>query len=117
MPVEGRDLSSRRTQDVVRDLEIGQPINSEECSDVAGMLRGKTDDRGRTTRTTEARDKLRGIPQGSPLSPLLANLYMRRFVLGWKMFGLERALGARLVTYADDLVILCRKGKAEEALL
>ncbi len=32
------------------------------------------------------------------------------------MFGLERTLGARLVTYADDLVILCRRGKAEEAL-
>jgi len=76
----------------------------------------ETDDRGRKTRTTEARDKRRGIPQGSPISPLLANLYMRRFVLGWKMLGLERSLGARLVTYADDLVILCRKGKAEEAL-
>src|SRR3974377_154373 len=35
MPGEGRDLSSRRTQDVVRDLEIGQPINSEECSETA----------------------------------------------------------------------------------
>ena len=33
----------------------------------------ETDDRGRKTRTTEARDKRRGIPQGSPLSPLLAN--------------------------------------------
>ena len=62
----------------------------------------ETDDRGRKTRTTEARDKRRGIPQGSPISPLLANLYMRRFVLGWKMLGLERTLGARLVTYADD---------------
>jgi len=41
---------------------------------------------------------------------------MRRFVLGWKMLGLERTLGARLVTYADDLVILCRTGKGEEAL-
>src|ERR1700675_581337 len=41
---------------------------------------------------------------------------MRRFVLGWKMLGLERSLGSRIVTYADDLVILCRKGKAEEAL-
>jgi hypothetical protein len=40
------------------------------------------------TRTTEARDKRRGIPQGSPISPLLVNLYMRRFVLGWKMLGL-----------------------------
>src|SRR6266699_1802018 len=76
----------------------------------------ETDDRGRKTRTTEARDNRRGIPQGSPISPLLANLYMRRFVLGWKMLGLERSLGSRIVTYADDLVILCRKGKAEEAL-
>ena len=75
-----------------------------------------TDDRGRMTRTTEARDKRRGIPQGSPISPLLANISMRRFVLGWKMFGLERTLGSRLVTYADDLVILCREGKAEAAL-
>jgi RNA-directed DNA polymerase len=76
----------------------------------------ETDDRGRKTRTTEARDKRRGIPQGSPISPLLANLYMRRFVLGWKKLGLERSLGSRIVTYADDLVILCRRGKAEEAL-
>ena len=50
----------------------------------------ETDDRGRKTRTTEARDKRRGIPQGSPLSPLLANIYMRRFVLGWKKLGLEQ---------------------------
>ncbi len=41
---------------------------------------------------------------------------MRRFVLGWKKLGLEKSLGSRIVTYADDLVILCRKGKAEEAL-
>ena len=76
----------------------------------------ETDKRGRKTRTTEARDNTRGIPQGSPISPLLANLYMRRFELGWKKLGLERSLGTRLVTYADDLVILCRKGNAEEAL-
>src|SRR5260370_4519962 len=69
----------------------------------------ENDERGRKTRTTEARDQRRGIPQGSPLSPLLANIYMRRFVLGWKKLGLERSLGTRLVIYADDLVILCRR--------
>jgi hypothetical protein len=41
---------------------------------------------------------------------------MRRFVLGWKKLGLEQSLGTRLVTYADDLVILCKRGKAQEAL-
>ena len=76
----------------------------------------ETDDRGRKTRTTEAKDNRCGIPQGSPISPLLSNLYMRRFVLGWKKLGLDKRLGSCIVTYADDLVILCRRGKAEEAL-
>ena len=75
-----------------------------------------TDDKGRKTRTTEAKDSGRGIPQGSPISPLLANIYMRRFVLGWKKLGLEESLGSRIVTYADDLMILCRRGNADEAL-
>ena len=75
----------------------------------------ESDRRGRTKRTTEAKDKGRGIPQGSPISPLLANVYMRRFVLAWQKFGLDRTMG-KLVTYADDLVILCRGGMAEQAL-
>ena len=40
---------------------------------------------------------------------------MRRFVLAWEQFGLDRRFGSCIVTYADDLVILCRRGKAEEA--
>lgn len=68
----------------------------------------ETDDRGRTTRTTYSKDSKRGIPQGSPISPLLSNLYMRRLVLGWKTLGYERRFDARIVTYADDLVICCR---------
>ena len=75
----------------------------------------ETDDRGRKKRTTEAKNRRRGIPQGD-ISPLLANLYMRRFVLAWKQSGLDQRLGSCIVTYADDLVILCRRGKAEEAL-
>ena len=76
----------------------------------------ETDERGKRKRSTESKDQRRGIPQGSPISPLLANVYMRRFVLAWKKLGLEQGLGSRIVTYADDLVILCRRGKAEEAL-
>lgn len=41
---------------------------------------------------------------------------MRRFVLAWKKLGLDQRLGSRIVTYADDLVILCRRGRAEQAL-
>ncbi len=75
----------------------------------------ETDARGRKTRTTEAKDRRRGIPQGAPISPLLVNLYRRRFVLGWQQLRLAQSLGTRIVTYADDLVILCRQGNAEEA--
>jgi RNA-directed DNA polymerase len=76
----------------------------------------ETDDQGRTRRTTRNKDSKRGIPQGSPISPLLSNLYMRRLVLGWKRLGFERRFDARIVSYADDLVICCRH-QAEEALV
>jgi RNA-directed DNA polymerase len=74
------------------------------------------DERGNKRRSTRNRDEGRGTPQGSPISPLLSNLYMRRFVLGWKLLGHEKRLKAYIVNYADDLVICCRGG-AEEALI
>ena len=73
------------------------------------------DERGRKHRTTRNKDEGRGTPQGAPLSPLLANLYMRRFVLGWKAQGHERRLDAHIVNYADDFVICCR-GTADQAM-
>jgi len=66
------------------------------------------DGHGGKRRTTVAKDTGRGTPQGAPISPLLSNLYMRRFVLGWKKLGWEEKLQARVVAYADDFVILCR---------
>src|SRR6202163_701615 len=75
----------------------------------------ETDERGNKHRSTRNRDEGRGTPQGAPISPLLNNLYMRRFGLGWKKLGHEKRLKAYIVNYADDLVICCR-GRAEEAL-
>jgi len=75
----------------------------------------ETDERGNKHRSTRNRDEGRGTPQGSPISPLFSNLYMRRFVLGWKKLGHEKRWKAYIVNYADDLVICCRVG-AEQAL-
>ncbi len=66
--------------------------------------------------TTEAKDRHRGTPQGSPISPLLANLYFRRFLLAWEVFGHRQRLDAHVINYADDLVICCRPGNGAEAL-
>ncbi len=75
----------------------------------------ETDDYGNRHRTTRNRDQEMGTPQGSPISPLLSNIYMRRFVKGWKTGGHEQRLAAKIVNYADDFVICCR-GTAEEAM-
>jgi group II intron reverse transcriptase/maturase len=76
----------------------------------------ETDEHGRTQRTTRNKDEGRGTPQGGVASPLLANLYMRRFILGWKTLGHEQRLDARLVNYADDFVICTRPGRAQAAM-
>jgi len=75
----------------------------------------ETDKRGNKKRTTRNRDEKRGIPQGSPISPLLSNIYMRRFVLGWQKLGYAERYKARIVNYADDFVICC-SGNAFEAM-
>jgi RNA-directed DNA polymerase len=73
------------------------------------------DGKGGKKRTTQSRDEKRGTPQGSPLSPLLANIYMRRFILGWSKLGYAERFGALIVNYADDMVICCMQN-ANEAL-
>jgi RNA-directed DNA polymerase len=75
----------------------------------------ETDEQGRVRRSRRNKDEGRGTPQGGVLSPLLANLYMRRFVVGWKQKH-EQRLEARIVNYADDFVICCKPGNASEAM-
>ena len=56
-----------------------------------------------------------GTPQGGVASPLLANIYMNRFLKHWRLCGRGEAFHAHVVSYADDFVILSR-GHAAEAL-
>lgn len=76
----------------------------------------ETDDRGQTLRTGGERSR-EGTPQGGVISPLLANVYIHRLLKTWKKYGLHRHLGARIINYADDLVILCRSRWGAETAL
>ena len=61
------------------------------------------------------RKSKKGTPQGGVISPLLANVYMNRFLKYWRVKGCNEAFSAKVVSYADDFVILSR-GNANEAL-
>jgi RNA-directed DNA polymerase len=64
-------------------------------------------------RLTGGKGSTCGTPQGGVISPLLANLYMNRFLKHWRATGRGEAYQARIVSYADDFVILSRKSAAE----
>jgi RNA-directed DNA polymerase len=72
------------------------------------------DDDG-TRRMTGGKNSRQGTPQGGVISPLLANLYMNRFLKHWRGTGRGEVYRAQVVSYADDFVILSR-GHAAEAL-
>lgn len=72
----------------------------------------ETDERGHR-RMSGGKKATRGTPQGGVASPLLANIYMHRFIKAFRKYGLDRRYGAVLVTYADDFVVLCRHGAGE----
>jgi group II intron reverse transcriptase/maturase len=58
----------------------------------------------------------KGTPQGGVISPLLSNLYLHLLDRIWERKHLQQRLGARIVRYTDDIVILCRRGKSEQAM-
>ena len=57
----------------------------------------------------------KGTPQGGVISPLLANIYLNVLDSLWTVKKVQEKLGARLVRYADDCVILC-KGNTDRIL-
>ena len=71
------------------------------------------DGHGGRRRTNRARRERKGTPQGAPISPLFSNIYMRRFIRGWKVLGYARRFGAEIVNYADDFAVLGRAPAAE----
>src|ERR1700674_4781431 len=72
----------------------------------------ETDRDGRKRMTGGKRNR-QGTPQGGVISPLLANLYMNRFLKHWRLTGQGRKLKAQVISYADDFVILSRGCAAE----
>jgi len=68
-----------------------------------------------TRRVSGGKSNTCGTPQGGVASPLLANIYMNRFLKHWRLSGRGEAFRAHVVSYADDFVILSR-GCADEAL-
>src|SRR5260370_7575055 len=70
------------------------------------------DDDGKR-RLTGGKSSTCGTPQGGVVSPLLANLYMNRFLKHWLASGRGEAYQAKIVSYADDFVILSRKSAGE----
>src|SRR3974377_994455 len=70
MPVEGRGLSSRQTQQAVRDREIGQPSNSETCSETADGVTRESEGRGRLSLLRPIRQDQPGGYSGACLCPV-----------------------------------------------
>jgi RNA-directed DNA polymerase len=109
--------------DTIPHAELMQSV-SRRVSDGAMLhlvkmwLTAPIEEKGDGGKSTRRRPGNRGTPQGGVLSPLLANVYMRRFLKAWELRGNARRFGSRIVNYADDFVILCQRnaaGALEEA--
>ncbi|MCX6127517.1 MAG: group II intron reverse transcriptase/maturase [Proteobacteria bacterium] len=99
---------------VARRIVDGKVLGLLKLWITAGVL--EVDGKGRKIITTVAKDSHRGSGQGSVISPLLANIYFRRFILAWVEHGYEYKHRAFIVNYADDFVICCHHGRGKLAM-
>lgn len=65
---------------------------------------------GKKTVIGGGKQSKKGTPQGGVISPLLANIYLNILDKIWDKYQLADKCKARIVRYADDLVILCLDG-------
>src|SRR5215472_3418517 len=107
----------RRGHTDVVDADLSKYFDSiPHCELLKSVARRIVDQDGEgTRRMSGGKSNTRGTPQGGVASPLLANIYMNRFLKHWRRTGRGEAFRAHVVAYADDFVILSR-GHAAEAL-
>ncbi len=70
----------------------------------------EVDEDGKKRNIGGGKGNRKGTPQGGVISLLLSNLFLHLLDRIWEKRGLQKRLGARIVRYADDMVVLCRQG-------
>ena len=120
MASEGRKMGSRCH---VVDCDLEKFFDTVDSQKLMDRLRQRITDpgllalilkylkAGAISRQGHFEEQLMGVPQGGPLSPLLANILLDELDV-----ELERR-GHKFVRYADDFVILCRSPRAGERIL
>lgn len=91
------DLLMNRMREQVKDKRVIELVKR--------YLKSGVMENGMSVKTHE------GSPQGGPLSPLLANIYLNKF--DWEM----SCRGVPVIRYADDIVLLCKSERAGQRLL
>lgn len=91
------DLLMNRMREQVKDKRVIELVKR--------YLKSGVMENGMSVKTHE------GSPQGGPLSPLLANIYLNKF--DWEM----SRRGVPVIRYADDIVLLCKSERAGQRLL